>query len=244
MSTNMRRRGLTAAATSGSSTSVAMMKLPTGNTRERSSGSKPSAYALVVTITSAASMTRPRCHAQPSVGKLLERAGGAVVVHVGAGIERQPRQPGWKPCRVEPTCAFEHDTAVERGRADLVGQLVAGHEAHRLARVGVLLHGLAERRARGGGCGRGTAGRSARSRNRSLVGDQRLDLVEGLVHLVRTSGGRPGRTSRVQRGRARLQLGDDHAAVAGVRAPAEASFSSTTTSRPAAASLRAAASPA
>ena len=59
MSKHMRLPGITAAATSGPSGSVAMMKLPIGNTRRCSCGTKPSAYAFVATNTSLAS-TVPR----------------------------------------------------------------------------------------------------------------------------------------------------------------------------------------
>ena len=158
---------------------------------------------------------------QPPVGKLLERACRVVVVDVGARVEGQPRQPGVEPCRVHPAGAVEHDPAVVGGRADLVGQLVAGHEADRLTRVGVLLRGLAEVGHEAGGVRQvQLAGARVVARDR-LVGDQRLDPVEGLVHLVVQPGSERAELAG-QRGRAALQLGDDHAAVAGVRPPPEA----------------------
>ena len=55
MSKHMRSPGITVRASSAASASVAMMKLPIGSTRRRSSGATPSTYALVATSTSPAS---------------------------------------------------------------------------------------------------------------------------------------------------------------------------------------------
>ena len=144
MSTNMRRRGLTASSTSASSGSVVTMKLPIGSTRRRSSGRSPSAYALVATITSWRGDRTTGGRDPEAAGGLLEPGRGAVVVHPGARRASEPGQAGVEAGRVQPTGPGVAHRAVELGRADLVRQLLAVDEDHVLPFRRVLLGQLAQ----------------------------------------------------------------------------------------------------
>ncbi len=146
---------------------------------------------------------------------LLESEGGGAVVDVGTGLEGQPNEAGVELRRLQSTRALDDDATEERGRPDLVGQLVAGHPVHRFAEVAAVLGG---HRPESGDVG-AVVGQVQLAGARVvavdlLFGDERLDVVERVVDLVvEATAGRP--VLLLQRARSGLELGDDHAAVPG-----------------------------
>ena len=146
--------------------------------------------------------------------------------------------------RLQPAGAFEHDTPVELGRADLLGQLIAGDEPRALAQLGAVLarHGL-ERRDVARRVGEvELTGALVRAID-SVVADQRFDLIEGLVDLGIHPAAHRSVLALEAHG-ARLELGMTMPPLRVEASQPIASFSTTTTCWPRSASSRAAAMPA
>ena len=150
----------------------------------------------------------------------LDGLGRGVLVQLGAGClgphdESLVQASGLKAAR-----AVQHQAGVVRGRPDLVGQFVTGHEVGGDAGVGELVGLVAEVLDHAGVMGQVQLARALVVAGDRFFGDQPLDLVEGVVHRTVQAWAQRA-VLPLEPGRPHLQLRDDHAPVAGAGAPAQ-----------------------